>query len=434
MATDSPRISDGWNLAVSLTATWLDEQSRPDQMLETRASGVDAAARAVAQSRLFAVVRHWRRIDETLQTFLTKTPRSGLLAILAVAAGELIEETAAAPEAIVHHAVERAKKRLSEGEARLVNAVLRKTVPVLRGVPAPAADAPAAELGRFFSHPDWLVEKWLGAFGPAATRQLLEWNLTPAAVHVRWRSATTPPPACLEPTPWPKFFRLASGRWAELMPAISAGLCYLQDPATRFAAELAALLPGEDVLDLCAAPGGKTFQLADALGASGRVVAVDRGGIRFKRLEENAGRWRTTSTGAQLHLMASDVLQLTAEKFGARHLPVAFDAVVLDAPCSNTGVIRHRIDAKWRIEPGEFEHMAGIQAPLLARAAEFVRPGGRLVYSTCSLEVEENERVVAQFTASPAGAGFKLERSVLARPWEHGHDGAGIFLLRRGNG
>lgn len=430
MSNAASRTNDGWALAVTLATSWLVESTRPDQLLETRAIGAAPATRANAQARLLAVVRHWRRIDETLRAFLAREPREGLMALLAVAAGELIEETDAAPAAIVHHAVEQAKKRLSPGESKLVNAVLRKAIAPLRETPPPAADASASELGLFFSHPDWLVESWLTQHGREATRKLLEWDQTPAGVHVRWRSMNAAPD-CVEPTPWPTFYKLRSGRWSDLAPSITAGHCYLQDPATRHAAEAAVVKPGEAILDLCAAPGGKTFQLADALGASGQVVAVDRGGFRFKRLEENTRRWSATSAGATIALHASDVLQLTAETLAAKKLPTLFDAVVLDAPCSNTGVIRHRLDAKWRLLQGEFERMAEIQSALLARAAEFVKPGGRLVYSTCSLEPQENEQVVEAFLRTPLGGGFELEHTYLARPWKDGHDGAGVFRLRR---
>jgi len=355
-----------------------------------------------------------------------------LAALLAVAAGELLENPTVAPALVVDHAVGQAKRLLSPAEARLVNAVLRRVVPVLRDVTPPGAAAPFPEQAAFFSHPDWLVEKWIAQFGREATRQLLEWNQTPASVHVRWRAPAVALPACLEPTEWPGFFRLRHGGWAELAPAIAAGRCYLQDPATRLAPELVAPVAGEDVLDLCASPGGKSFQLADAMG-SGRIVAVDRPGGRLRRFEQNLTRWRANGGRAEIAMLAADVGQLTPALFAGKKLPVQFDAVLLDAPCSNTGVLRHRVDAKWRLEPAEFAWLGEVQGKLLLKAAEFVKPGGRLVYSTCSLEPEENEEVVADFLATPAGGGFSLERSVLARPWQHGHDGAGVFLLRRGS-
>jgi 16S rRNA (cytosine967-C5)-methyltransferase len=265
-----------------------------------------------------------------------------------------------------------------------------------------------------------------------ATRQLLEWNQSTAQVQVRWRAAT-PPPAGLEPTPWPGFFRLAHGHWADIQVALTAGHCYLQDPATRLAPGLAEPRAGEAWLELCAAPGGKTFQLADAMG-QGRIVAVDRPGGRLKRFEENVARWRAGGGATEIALVGSDVLALTAAELAARELPRQFDGVLIDVPCSNTGVIRHRVDSKWRLKPGEFDQLAEVQGRMLAAAAQFVRPGGRLVYSTCSLEPEENRQVVEAFLDGEAGRDFVLEDSAQGRPWEHGHDGAGAFRLRRRGG
>ena len=222
---------------------------------------------------------------------------------------------------------------------------------------------------------------------------------------------------------------IRDSRWADIQAGLTAGQCYLQDPATRLAPALAAPRAGEDWLELCAAPGGKTFQLADAMG-TGRIVAVDRVGGRMKRFEENVARWRAGGGQAAITLIGADVLALTAAELVARELPGQFDGVLIDVPCSNTGVIRHRVDSKWRLKPGEFDQLAEIQERMLAAAAAFVRPGGRVVYSTCSLEPEENEQVIESFLESEAGRGFVLEDSAQGRPWEHGHDGAGAFRLR----
>jgi 16S rRNA (cytosine967-C5)-methyltransferase len=113
------------------------------------------------------------------------------------------------------------------------------------------------------------------------------------------------------------------------------------------------------------------------------------------------------------------------------NLPESYDAVLLDAPCSNTGVMRHRIDVKWRLQDGDFARHAEAQLELLHAAARLVKSGGRIVYSTCSVDAAENEQVMKTFFDSRAGGPFKLERSVQAYPWVDGHDGAGAFLLRK---
>ena len=422
-----PSAAETWTLAVALVAGWREGQGRADHLLSDMAGA--SADRGPAQNLFYAAVRHWRRTDEAIRPLIERAPRVRLQALLAIAGAELIEKPDAATAAIVDNAVEQAKRLLSDPEAGLVNAVLRRAAPVLRETPPPAAEAAPEELAAFFSHPTWLVKRWQEQFGAVATRALVEWYQSTAHVHVRWRAAT-PPPAGLEPTPWPGFHRLAHGHWADIQAALAAGHCYLQDPATRLAPGVAAPAAGENWLELCAAPGGKTLQLADLMGP-GRIVAVDRAGGRMKRFEENVARWRAAGLATEIALVGADVTELSADQLAARGLPVQFDGVFIDVPCSNTGVIRHRVDAKWRLKPEEFAQLSEVQERMLAAAARFVRVGGRLVYSTCSLEPEENAEVIEAFLGSEAGRGFVLEESALGRPWEHGHDGAGAFRLRR---
>ncbi len=412
---------------MALVAGWREGQGRADHLLSDLAA--TSTERGPAQNLFYAALRHWRRTEAAIRPLIEKAPRARLQALLAIAGAELIEKPEVAAAAIVDNAVEQAKRQLSAPEAGLVNAVLRRAAPVLRETPAPAAGAPAEELAAYFSHPTWLVKRWAEEFGAEATHRLLEWNQATAHVHLRWR-ASTPPPAGLEPTNYTGWYRLAHGHWADIQAALAAGACYLQDPATRLAPGLAAPAAGEQWLELCAAPGGKTLQLADLMGG-GRIVAVDRAGGRMKRFEENVARWRAAGLATEIVPLGADVLALTAEELAEKGLPAQFDGVFVDVPCSNTGVIRHRIDAKWRLKPDEFAQLAEVQGRMLAAAARFVRPGGKLVYSTCSLEPEENAEVIEAFLDSEAGRGFVLEDSALGRPWEHGHDGAGAFRLRR---
>jgi 16S rRNA (cytosine967-C5)-methyltransferase len=268
------------------------------------------------------------------------------------------------------------------------------------------------------------VRRWLAEFGREAARALLEWNQLPAPVFVRWRPGGSAAADWLKPTRWPDFFEVPTGRWADTEPLVRAGLAYVQDPGTRCAVDLLDPQPGETLLDLGAAPGGKTLLRADRAG-TGRVVAFDLPGERLVRLRANlAAGGRTAAVVAEGNLFEEPGLAL------ARHgQPISYSGVLLDAPCSNTGVMRHRVDVKWRLQEGDFSRHARQQAALVAAAARLVEPGGRLVYSTCSIDPEENERVVAAFLERAGG--FRLEAQVSARPWECGHDGAAAFRLRR---
>jgi 16S rRNA (cytosine967-C5)-methyltransferase len=311
-------------------------------------------------------------------------------------------------------------------------------------VSAPTLNVSADELAEYFSHPAWLVKNWLAQFGPESTRALLEWNQQPAPVYARWRGFSvqptdrtapdegSPPPPFLKPTQWPGMFEVESGRWSQVEPLLKSGKLYLQDPSTRIPVDLLAPKPGENVIDLCAAPGGKSLLIADTI-TSGRLVAVDlpldpeKPSSRLDRLKEHLSR----ANGVDVALVQADVLNHPAMALREHRLPEQYDAVLLDVPCSNTGVMRHRVDVKWRLQPGDFKKHPQQQLSMLHSAARLVAPGGRIVYSTCSIDAEENEHIVQAFLASKAGGPFKLERSSLSYPWTSGHDGAGAFLLRR---
>lgn len=424
---------EAWPAAVELLEAWLEDAGRADALLES--AGLGGEERARCQHLFFGAVRHLGRLDAAVGRLVARPPRARLRAVLLVAGFELLEGAREAADAaghtakVVHHAVAQAKHLASPAEARLVNAVLRKLGAALAAAGG-GKSAPAR--AEFYSHPAWLVARWTKQFGEEAAHRLLEWNQTPAPAYARWREPGEAPPAELfAATAWADFYEVKPGHWPDVERLLADGKIYLQNPAARLAVELLAPQAGETVLDLCASPGGKSLLIADALAAAGtapagRVVAVDLPGARQERLKENLARVR----GAEAVLAPGDVRQPGGGFPRERGLPGHFTAVLIDVPCSNTGVMRHRVDVKWRLREGDIGRHARQQAELLAAAARLVAPGGRLVYSTCSLEAEENENVVAAFLRGP-GREFSREAQVLSRPWETGHDGAGAFRLRR---
>jgi 16S rRNA (cytosine967-C5)-methyltransferase len=435
-----------WPAAANLIARWLDRRERVDALLDSLPRTLAGAERARCQHLVLGVMRHFGRIDAALGRLIAHPPRFSTRAVLCLAGFELIEAAADRDDGrvakIVHHAVEQTKSIASPAEARLVNAVVRKLGGALAD-PAPALNVSADDLGNYFSHPAWLVKSWLNQFGPESTRALLEWNQRPAPVYARWRAdATDAPPPFLKPTAWPGIHEVESGHWSEIQPLLKSGRLYLQDPSTLVPVDLLAPRAGESILDLCAAPGGKSLLIADRVKpaaadpaaslpatAAGKtqLVAVDLPGIRIDRLKENLSR----TEGIEVALVQADLLGNLAVALREHRLPESYDAVLLDAPCSNTGVMRHRVDVKWRLQPGDFKKHPQQQLSLLHAAARLVAPGGRLVYSTCSIDREENEHVVRAFLASKAGGPYTLERSVLSYPWTSGHDGGATFLLRK---
>ena len=424
------RAPGGWNAAVTLTEHWLARAERVDALLEGLAPGLSAQERARAQQLFYGVVRWSSRIEAALDGLMTHAPRTKVRAVLLVAGFELLEGGADLTAKVVHHAVEKAKTVASPKEARLVNAVARKMADRLAIKPA--------DLATELAHPQWLVARWTTQLGAESTRKLLEWNQRPAPVHARWRIDAAVP-EFLAPTKWAGFYEVKAGQWDEIRRLANEGALYLQDPSTRLSIELLAPQPGETILDACAAPGGKSLFIADTM-KTGKVIALDlparagessasgKADVRLVRLKENLSR---APQGVQVALVEADLRSAGSVFYRNLNLPESYDAVLLDAPCSNTGVMRHRVDVKWRLQDGDFARHAEQQLAMLHAAAQLVKSGGRLVYSTCSVDAEENEGVIKAFFDSRAGGPWKLERSIRALPWIDGHDGAGAFLLVR---
>jgi 16S rRNA (cytosine967-C5)-methyltransferase len=428
-STDKAGPLGAWPAAARLVARWLDLRERIDVLMDSLPAGMAGAERARCQHLVFGVVRHFGRIESVLGRLVAHPPRFVTRAALYVAAFELIEASSEGadsgqPARIVHHAVERTKELASPAEARLVNAVVRKMASILPAQKAPGPIADAEDLADYFSHPAWLVRRWLSLFGAGPTRSLLEWNQSPAPLHARWRDRSAPAPDWLQASQWEGFYTVPSGRWADVGPLLKSGSLYLQDPGTRLAVELLAPKAGETVLDLCAAPGGKSLLIVDAL-ETGRIVAMDVPTSRIDRLKENLSR----TAGVEAALVQADLLKGAAAVLGEHGLPTEYPAVLIDAPCSNTGVMRHRVDVKWRLQEGDFTKHARHQGALLAAAARLLAPGGRLVYSTCSIDTAENERVVEAFLDRHRA--FALRKSAIAVPWIDRHDGVAAFLLQK---
>jgi 16S rRNA (cytosine967-C5)-methyltransferase len=423
---------DAWALAVELLVRWLENNERVDALLDSLPRSLGRAERGRCQHLLFGAVRNLGRIEAIFTPMLARPPRTAVKAVLLIAGYELIEGGNDGHTArVVHHAVEQTKTLASLPESKMVNAVVRKIATAIEAQAEPAKNAGAIEIAAYYSHPEWLVRRWLAQFGAAGARDLLEWNQKPAPVYARWRAEGGPTgedAALFAATPWKGFYEVKSGAWARVETLVNDGTLFLQDPATRHAIELLAPKAGETVLDACAAPGGKSLAIADAMG-SGRVVALDLPSPRIERLKQNLSRAKIDVALVQADLMQVERLGILEEC----NLPKAYDAVLLDVPCSNTGVMRHRVDVKWRLQVSDFAKHARQQGDMLSAAARLVAPGGRLVYSTCSLDAEENDQVIKLFLEKTRGR-FTLEGQRISQPWVDGHDGAAAFLLRKAMG
>jgi 16S rRNA (cytosine967-C5)-methyltransferase len=300
--------------------------------------------------------------------------------------------------AVVHATIEALKlvggRRTPIG---LVNAVLRDVERNRDRVLATLASRPLAIRA---SHPDDLVERWTARYGAERAEALCDWNNQPADVTVltlpqgpdaaallaRLRDAglvADVHPQC------PDGLVLGHGVRVEELPGFAEGDFAVQDPATLDAVRLLDVRPGQRVLDACASPGGKAARIARMLAGQGRLVALERHADRLQSLHETLER---LAHGTPFEIRQADATEATVRELGG-----PFDRILLDVPCSNSGVLRRRPDARWRLDPERTRRLTGLQAHLLEHAATLLAPGGKIVYSTCSIDAVENEEQIDRF-------------------------------------
>lgn len=290
--------------------------------------------------------------------------------------------------AAINEAVEIAKFMLGSKTGDLVNAIMRNLQRDLENLPKPAFEDRTKLVSTTFSHPEWMVSRWSKRFGEREAFQLMQANNTRPNYYVRVNTIRTKPENFemrmekmgveFETSDWlPNFYKVDSVQPFIEKGLLKRGVCQVQDIAAGLAPFVLDPQPGEKIYDLCAAPGTKSIMISDLTAGEGDILAVDISAERLEKLAESA-----LSFGAEnIKIRRGDVLELS--------LPLA-DAVLLDAPCTGTGVLSKRADLRWRRDEEGLKKAVELQEQLLEEAANMVKLGGRLVYSTCSLEPEEN--------------------------------------------
>ena len=354
--------------------------------------------RAFVQDLVYTVIRRFRPLRRVLGEFVQRWPKGELEALLLVGGAQILYMPSVPDFAAVSETVGAAKKCPNKSIAKVVNGVLRNLLRRRAEMEASLAAAPLAERE---SYPNALVERWIARYGADLAARLAAWHNEPAETWLAYRSG--------------EVTRLERSRRVSDVPGFSEGEFVVQDPATLGAVELLDVRPGMSALDFCAAPGGKTAQIAWRMKGEGRLVAQEVNPRRLARLRENLARLKL------------DWVKTTEQE------PVGlFDRVLVDAPCSNTGVLRRRPDARWRWNKARLAELVALQREILSKAVDYVAPGGTLVYSTCSNEPEENEECVAAFIA--AHPDFKETARRVSFPPDSGHDGAFAAALVRTRG
>ncbi|MGA2801624.1 MAG: 16S rRNA (cytosine(967)-C(5))-methyltransferase RsmB [Verrucomicrobiota bacterium] len=443
-----------------------------EDLLEIALQGAPLAPadHALCLEIVYGVVRWQATLDWLIARKTNgREQKSGLQNLLRLGLYQIFWLDRIPNHAAVHETVELAKRNGFGAQAGFVNAILRGYLREAGETEKLLAELKTTQPAIGWSHPEWLVARWQKRWGPEQTAQLMKWNNTPPKTFARvntlkfWEGRHSADPnsgtasrrpsletllekwrdenveydfvrsggrqtaAFLAEMESPGFlqkaatlenlvFELKSHPPLSSLASFRDGWFYIQDPSTLLAACKLGPQPGETILDFCAAPGGKTTFIAQLMNNQGRIIAQDISEERLKLVRENCARLGVTC------------VETVSNPQSAIRNP-QFDRVLVDAPCSNTGVMRRRVDLRWRIQPEEIARLRATQLDLINRAASAVKSGGVLVYSTCSLEPEENQEVVKEFLREHAEFGLESERELL--PFVDSVDGAFVARLKR---
>ncbi len=426
------------------------ERVRRDEAFVGKLSADDADARTRRQARelVAGVTRQRRWLDFVLGEAYHgeyDSMEHRLRQILRLGLYELLFQSTPTHAAVDEY-VELAKQELRPGAGNLVNGVLRTIDRDREHIPVPDTGDDAEDLAIRYSHPTWMVRRWLDRFGVDETTELLRANNRRPMYSMRVNPLRT---SRAEVSEWLNEHDVVHVdspylddhlRLKRLQALIEGGLLddghvAVQDESAGLVVELLDPQPGDTVIDACAAPGGKTMHAAARMGGEGTIYAVDRDEQRMAQVEDAA-----TAQGVS-EMIRTETADLRA--WAEQSDPPQADRVLLDVPCTGLGVLAKRADLRWRRSPEDLDEMAALQDELLDAAATLVRPGGLLVYSTCTIEPEENERRIDAFLARHVA--FTLESAaghvpddmvsdagfLATLPHQHRTDGAFAARLRR---
>ncbi len=434
-----------------------------EDLLEIALQGaqLSPADRALCLEIVYGVVRWQATLDWLIARKTNgREQKSGLQNLLRLGLYQIFWLDRIPNHAAVHETVELAKHNGFGAQAGFVNAILRGCLREAGETEKLLAELKTTQPAIGWSHPEWLVARWQKRWGAERTAQLLEWNNTPPKTFARVNTLKTDAGKLLEkwrdenveydfvrrdlfgradlpvgldarqrvPTDFENLvFELKSHPPLAQLESFRQGWFYIQDPGTLLAVCKLGPQPGETILDFCAAPGGKTTFIAQLMNNQGRIVAQDISTERLKLVQENCARLGVTCVET---ILPSTLNSLPGQSGATTGQPLTcFDRILVDVPCSNTGVMRRRVDLRWRIQPEEIQRLCDLQLNLLKQAAPRVKSGGVLVYSTCSLEPEENQEVVKQFLSGHKE--FKLESECELLPFVDNVDGAFVARLKR---
>ena len=403
-------------------------------LLASEEPQLQPADRALCHELVLGVLRWQRYLDRIIEHFSKRRIESLDAAVrIALRLGlyQLRFLTRIPASAAVNESVSLVRvARLSSATA-FVNAVLRRAIREEEYDPAAEVSDPLERIAVQTSHPVWLIERWARSFGIAEVEAFAKANnvVPPTAFRVVSTKANksdvlaklSEAGATVESSEVVEGAWRVSGATSLLRELSAAGEIYLQDEASQLVAQVVAVKPGERVLDLCAAPGGKTTLIADRSDDRALILAGDL----------SATRLSTVIATMRLHELESVKPVLLDATEQLPFAPHSFDKVLVDAPCSGTGTLRRNPEIRWRLSPADFARLAEQQKRIVKRAVEMVKPGGRLIYSTCSVEYDENEQVIQDVLASDDR--FRPLNTIRTWPHREGSDGFFIAVFELGS-
>ncbi len=409
-----------------------------------------------ATDLVFGTIRNLFAIDKVVDTFAgcpVERIQGKLLNIIRIGCYELIYSPSTQQYSIINEAGENAKAIAGTKQVGFVNALLRKITRHIknRQIELSQADArrmlvqcaesgcefdtdflpdfetkPAEFLSVGFSLPQWLVTDWLCEFGKEQTRQICIAQNRRPSIYIRTNRLKTTAQKLigkfekggieLEIVPDEMVLRIKSPSAVTKLPGFEEGLFIVQDLTASQPVVFLAPQPGWTILDLCAAPGVKTTQLAEVTGDAAKIIATDIDAERLKKVKENSSRLGINSVVVVPYKQLADM---------------KFDCILLDVPCSNTGVLARRIEARYRIRPEAITKLAKTQRELLEKNAGLLKPKGKICYSTCSIQKQENGELIRKFLDKNPGFKLELERLTLPSADGFDHDGGYTAVLSR---
>lgn len=434
-------------LAIKILSRVEQSDSYLDKVLdsELRNSELSARDKALLKELVTGTMRWMGKLDWILTGFYNGEFPKCIIPVknaMRLALYQILFLDRIPPSAAVYESVEIIKRLKGERSANLVNAVLRRILANIDNIRYPSEEPdPTHNMSVLYSHPQWMVKRWYHRFGAEQTRELLQANNRRPKVAVRvntlratsetlaeqLQSADSP----LEQSPWnPLFFAMSAYQELDSSPAFKQGLCSIQDTSASLAVLVGSPQPGETVVDLCAAPGGKSCFAAELMQNKGKVVALDLYEAKLRFIQGNAKR------------LGIEIIEAKADDARTFSPAQEVDLVLADVPCSGLGTLSKKPDIKWKREQKDLRALRTLQMAILDNAARIVRPGGRVVYSTCTTEPEENTEIIEAFLA--AHPNFRLVPAETFIPAElcrdgmmqtfphlHGIDGAFAARLER---